>query len=105
MQVVSVRANSAKIPSWSNFIWHAEYVTQFGGTKGGGTGDFEGEAWYVEGNYSFSNIAWTPKLTYRFAHFSGDDGTDSDQDSFDPLFYSYNPAGPASPAHDYPFDG
>jgi len=92
MQVVSVRANSAKIPSWSNFIWHAEYVTQFGGAKGGGTGDFEGEAWYVEGNYSFSNIAWTPKLTYRFAHFSGDDGTDSDQDSFDPLFYSYNPA-------------
>jgi hypothetical protein len=92
MNVVSVRANSAKIPGLSDFSWHAEYVKQFGEADGGRTGDFTGDAWYVEGNYSFSNFIWTPKLTYRYAYFSGDDGTDADQESFDPLFYSYNPA-------------
>ena len=91
MQVISVRANAATIPSFPDFTWHAEYVAQFGEADGR-TGDFEGEAWYIEGNYSFSKFTWNPTFTYRYAHFSGDDGTDTNQDSFDPLFYSYNPA-------------
>lgn len=91
MQVISVRANAATIPGLPDFTWHSEYVAQFGEAEGR-TGDFEGEAWYVEANYSFSEFNWSPKFTYRYAHFSGDDGTDTNQDSFDPLFYSYNPA-------------
>ena len=91
MQVISVRANAATVPALPDFTWHSEYVAQFGEAEGR-TGDFEGEAWYVEANYSFSEFNWSPKFTYRYAHFSGDDGTDTNQDSFDPLFYSYNPA-------------
>lgn len=91
MKVISIRANQAKIPDLPDLTLHAEYVKQFGAAEGNATGDFDGEAWYVEGNYSLSALSWNPTFTYRYAYFSGDDGTDNEQDSFDPLFYSYNP--------------
>ncbi|MBK4997803.1 hypothetical protein IAE37_000079 [Pseudomonas sp. S31] len=48
-----------------------EYVTQ---DRSGGREN----AWYLEGNWTFSELPWTPTATYRFSRFSKD---------FDPLFY------------------
>ncbi|MFV3327910.1 hypothetical protein ACNFG0_15725 [Pseudomonas sp. NY15372] len=49
----------------------AEYVTQ---DRTGGRED----AWYVEGNWTFSALPWSPTATYRYSRFSED---------FDPLFF------------------
>jgi hypothetical protein len=36
-------------------------------------------AWYVEPGWTFSAVPWTPRVFYRYSHFSGDpnpnDGT------------------------------
>ena len=49
----------------------AEYVTQ---DKTGGREN----AWYLEGNWTFSELPWSPTATYRYSRFS---------EGFDPLFY------------------
>ncbi len=49
----------------------AEYVTQ------DQTGGRE-NAWYLEGNWTFSQLPWSPTATYRYSRFS---------EGFDPLFY------------------
>ncbi|UBM27541.1 alginate export family protein [Pseudomonas sp. p1(2021b)] len=49
----------------------AEYVTQ---DRTGGHED----AWYLEGNWTFSSLPWSPTATYRYSRFSAD---------FDPLFF------------------
>ncbi|WP_225790701.1 alginate export family protein [Pseudomonas sp. Marseille-P8916] len=49
----------------------AEYVTQ---DRSGGREN----AWYLEGNWTFSELPWSPTATYRYSRFSED---------FDPLFY------------------
>lgn len=48
-----------------------EYVTQ---DRTGGHED----AWYLEGNWTFSALPWSPTATYRYSRFSED---------FDPLFF------------------
>lgn len=49
----------------------AEYVSQ---DKTGGREN----AWYLEGSWTFGEVAWTPTATYRYSRFS---------EAFDPLFY------------------
>jgi hypothetical protein len=43
---------------------------------------------YAEIGYDFEGVPWTPHLSYRFAAFSGDDGS-GDNETFDPLFYGF----------------
>ena len=44
-------------------------------------------AWYVEPGYKFSTLPWTPLLSLRYAHFSGDPNpNDRLKQSYDPLF-------------------
>ncbi|MGB2064727.1 MAG: alginate export family protein [Marinomonas gallaica] len=59
-----------------NLFLSGEYVTQ----ESGDTGD-NADSWYVEAGWTFSNVAWSPSVNYRYAQF--DDG-------FDPLFYGFN---------------
>jgi hypothetical protein len=47
------------------------------------------EAWYVEPEYRFSTLPWTPQINLRYAHFSGDaNPNDRVKRSYDPLFTS-----------------
>jgi hypothetical protein len=48
----------------------------------------QNDSWggYGEVGYEFERARGKPYLSYRFAHFTGDDGT-GDNESFDPLFY------------------
>ena len=50
-----------------------------GGLVSGATG------WYVSPSYEFSQYRWEPKLSYRYASFSGG-GSNGDR-NFDPLFF------------------
>ena len=87
MDVFSFRGTEVKIPVVPNLSFWGEYVKQTG--DGEGT-DFDASAWYVEAQYSFDSIPWTPKLSYRYADFSGDANDDNTRESFDPLFYGPN---------------
>jgi hypothetical protein len=50
--------------------------------------DLEAYGWSGEIGYSADDLAWTPYLSYRYAFFSGDEGSSSRKsEAFDPLFY------------------
>lgn len=75
MNVYDVRASGTPIQSLPQVALAAEYVWQRGGEAAK-----SGEAWYVQGSYSFRDTPWTPVLTYRHAVFS---------DDYDSLLYGY----------------
>ena len=51
----------------------------------------EGFGYYGELGYDFGeSLPWTPYLSYRYAHFSGDDPSSSKDQNFDPLFYGFS---------------
>lgn len=46
-------------------------------------------AYYIEPGYQLSEVMWTPKLSYRYAHFSGDKNPNDDKkEAYDPFFYN-----------------
>lgn len=52
------------------------------------------KAWYVEPQYSFSALPWSPRVSYRYMHFSGDrDTSDSRNTAWDPLYTAGGPRG------------
>jgi hypothetical protein len=55
----------------------------------GGNAKVDANAYYIEPGYQLSDVAWTPKLSYRYAHFSGDkDPNDNKKEAYDPYFYN-----------------
>jgi len=65
-----------------------QYTYQGGQGK---QGKIEAEGWFLEAKYSFSELPWTPSISYRYSSFSGDnDSTDNTSNNFDPLFYGFS---------------
>jgi hypothetical protein len=88
MDVLSVRVNELTFPALPNLSLWGEYVSEQGG---GRDGDVDARAWYLEGQYSFAEWAWSPTLSYRYASFSGDPDPDDDRrQDFDPFFYGWS---------------
>lgn len=51
----------------------------------------EGHAYYGEVGYDFHDVLpWSPYLSYRYAHFSGNNPNSSKSQDFDPLFYGFS---------------
>jgi hypothetical protein len=70
IDVYSVRA---ELEALDGLSLSGEYVREE-------SSDIEANGYYAQGSYEFQRTAWTPALTYRFAHFDGDDlGTDTDE--------------------------
>lgn len=87
MHVYSARMDGLKHPALPGFEIHGEVVVQSG--SGNGV-DYEGDAWYIEPSYTFSDMPWTPRISYRYSDFSGDDDPDdNDNEEFDPLLYGF----------------
>ncbi len=59
-----------------NLFLSAEFATQ---DQGDSTRS-DGDAWTMEAGWTFSDVSWSPSLSYRYSHF--DDG-------FDPLFFGF----------------
>jgi hypothetical protein len=49
----------------------------------------DADAWTIQGSYQLSDLGWTPKVTYRYAFFEGDDPETAANESFDPLFLGF----------------
>jgi hypothetical protein len=90
---LGARIVGKKIPSLPGLDFKLEQAWQFGDTNpvtgiNAGTDmdiDAFAGAWGV--GYTFSNVAWSPRIGYQFAYASGDDNvTDNDLETFDHLY-------------------
>lgn len=88
MNVLSVRVNDVRLAALPQVGWWGEATRQFGD---GRYGRFDAEAWYAEAIYHFEHLPWRPRLSYRYAYFSGDSQpTDTTRRDYDPLFYGFD---------------
>lgn len=88
MDVLSVRINDLRFAALPQVAWWGEATREFGA---GRYGSFSASAWYGEGIYTFERLPWRPRLSYRYAYFSGDgQTTDTRRRDFDPLFYGFD---------------
>ena len=60
-----------------NLFLSSEFVTQ----KQGDDSKKDGNAWYVEAGWTFSEVLWSPSVNYRYSTF---------EEGFDPLFFGFN---------------
>ncbi|WP_430472540.1 hypothetical protein [Zestomonas insulae] len=72
MDTVSVRGTGGLGVENLNLAF--EYATQ---DRDSGRED----AWFLEGSWTFADVAWSPTATYRYSRFS---------EAFDPLFYGFS---------------
>jgi hypothetical protein len=86
LDVASVRTGGAPFAKLEDFLFYAEYAHEFNDRSGF---KVDADAWYVEPGWRFSQLPWTPQISYRYSHFSGDsDPNDQTKRSFDPLFFT-----------------
>jgi hypothetical protein len=86
MNVFNLRAYSSPVRKLPGFSVEAEYAREDNGDLRKST------AWNVQGAYELSKAAWTPKLSYRYALFQGDNPGTAANESFDmllPGFYDW----------------
>lgn len=88
VDVLSLRANEISVSGLKNLAFWGEYILETGDGK---FGEKDATGWYVEFQYSFPAVAWAPRLSYRYASFSGDaDPDDNKSKDFDPFFYGFS---------------
>ena len=86
LAVMSARMGGAMIPALPDLSLYGEYAYEYNGRDGN---HVRANAWYVEPGWTFSAAPWTPRVFYRYSHFSGDPNPNDDtKQSFDPLFFS-----------------
>ncbi len=91
MDVLSARINDFRLPWLPQVSWWGEATQQRGA---GREARFDASAWYAETIYHFETLPWAPRLSYRYAYFSGDaNSNDTLRRDFDPLFYGFDQRG------------
>lgn len=53
----------------------------------------DADGWYGQIAYAFSDTAWSPEVSYRYAQFSGDDPDTEDDERFREIAYGYTDYG------------
>ncbi len=82
MRITSLRGQGGL--GVENLFLSFEYVDQRGGKTAVKN---DANAWYLEGGWTFANVAWSPTLNYRHARFSADKASTTRNEAFDPLFF------------------
>ncbi|MFV3382126.1 hypothetical protein [Pseudomonas sp. NY15354] len=72
MDVYSVRGEGDAGVKNASFAFEYAWQDKRGGPE---------QAWYLEAGYTFADLAWAPKLTYRYTRYS---------DNWDPLFTGFS---------------
>ena len=83
LNVFNVRAYTAPVPDLPNLSFEFEYASERNGDA------LDSNAWTLQGGYEFSEVAWTPTVSYRYAFFQGDDPETVANEAFDPLFLGF----------------
>jgi hypothetical protein len=84
MSVVNLRAYTAPLKALPNLSFGAEYAREDNGNL------LKSTAWMAQGAYQLSKVAWTPKLSYRYAFFEGDDPATATNEGFDALLPGFS---------------
>lgn len=83
LNVFNVRAYTAPILQLPDLSFEFEYASERNGDA------LDSNAWTLQGAYELSKATWTPKFTYRYAFFQGDDPETTANEAFDPLFLGF----------------
>jgi hypothetical protein len=86
--VWDARMSEVRVPGIVDLLLYGEVVQQVGRDVDTGR-DYDGLGWYLEGQYHFPSRPWTPSITFRYAHFSGDDPATPDDETYRGLFYTF----------------
>lgn len=82
LDVFNVRAFTAPFPNFKALSFEAEYAQEDNGAL------LDSVAWNVLVAYQL-DMAWQPKVSYRYAIFEGDDPATADNEAFDGLFTGF----------------
>lgn len=80
LDVYNLRTNFSPLATagMKDLYISAEYVKQ----KNDGNYEVDADAYFGEIGYNFSQLSWSPRLFYRYAHFSGDDASTGEDESY-----------------------
>jgi hypothetical protein len=84
LNVLNLRAYTAPIPAHQALSLEFEYAREHNGEA------LTSNAWSLLGAYELGERRWTPKLSYRYAFFQGDDPATVTNEAFDPLFLGFS---------------
>ena len=79
LNVYNLRAFTAPFSSLPGLSFEAEYAREHNGSL------LDSTAWTIQASYEL-DVAWKPRLSYRFAFFQGDDPATERSEAFDPFF-------------------
>jgi hypothetical protein len=80
LDVFNIRAYATPLPA---LAFEFEYAAERNDEA------LDADAWTLQGSYQLSDTTWTPKFTYRYAFFEGDDLETPANENFDPLFLGF----------------
>jgi hypothetical protein len=84
LNVFNLRADGAPISRLPDLSFAFEYASERNADLR------DSNAWTAPGAYELSQIAWKPRLSYRYAFFQGDDPATPQNEAFDPLFSGFS---------------
>jgi Alginate export len=83
LNVYNLRAFTAPIPALPDLSFELEYAREENGDL------VRSDAFTAQAGYEMSQIAWKPRLSYRYAYFEGDDPATPASEAFDPLLPAF----------------
>lgn len=84
LDVFNVRAYTAPVPAAPDLSFELEYAAERNGDA------LHANGWTAQGAYELTGVAWTPRLSYRYAFFEGDDPGTVRNEAFDPLLPGFS---------------
>lgn len=88
MEVFSLRMADVHLPSLPALRLYGEWVLERGRDEQAGGRPNDAVGWYVEAQYSFERLPWTPRLGYRLARLSGDELASAENEEYRGLFFT-----------------
>jgi hypothetical protein len=84
LDVFNMRGYIAPIAPVPDLSFELEYASERNADA------LRSDAWTAQAAYQLSGVAWTPKVSYRYAFFRGDDPDTPRNEAFDPLFPGFH---------------
>ena len=84
LNVFNLRAYTAPLPMLPHLALEFEYAAERNGDA------LDSNGWTLQSAYTLADVAWTPRLSYRYAFFQGDNPATSANEAFDPLLLGFH---------------
>jgi hypothetical protein len=83
MDVYNARAFLAPFSEMPGLAFELEYALEDNGDL------MESTAWTAQASYELDKVAWSPRVSYRYAFFEGDDPTTAQSEAWDTLLLGF----------------